>query len=409
MDHYLNYLKSSSKTIEIYDRLLLVVGRHGQGKTNFLKEINEGKYTCDSKPEKIFHFGIIPDHELTLKILNEAKINDDESLNQFIKEEFNSEVVNILQERINYNNLVQSQLDGNLSYKRLIILAILQRMKVSNSLILIDEPELLAHPVIRQELMVRIRELQQVGNILVVATNLDNVIADLLTDPLQIVRLDLINGVNRISQIEINKLEEKVKEFYRSNPKLLKRFSNANQFDYGLKEIVENNYRSYLAASLRDHFFDILFSKVAIIGEGASEGILFDYVETYLHPNWIRDKQVTFINCLGKSTMPLYFLFLEELGLKIICMHDYDNDTNPVHVAYSKALKAHENNDPKHFKEMVIDPDLEGILEINPEYKLESIEKPVNIYINTFVSGKASGKVIELTKNWESIIKKMEQ
>ena len=81
--------------------------------------------------------------------------------------------------------------------------------------------------------------------------------------------------------------------------------------------------------------------------------------------------------------MPLYFIFLNNIGVKTFVIYDYDNDNNPVHVAYREAFNRYFHDHKDIFRCYYLKPDLEGFLNIGE--RVESIIKPVNIYNYTFM------------------------
>jgi hypothetical protein len=58
---------------------------------------------------------------------------------------------------------------------------------------------------------------------------------------------------------------------------------------------------------------------------------------------------------------------------------------------------------------MALNPDLEHVLDIVPDYKLLSIEKPVNIYHNTFATDNIKDKVSKLSDVIKVLFDKMEK
>ena len=84
------------------------------------------------------------------------------------------------------------------------------------------------------------------------------------------------------------------------------------------------------------------------------------------------------------------------MGIRVVCLFDADKDTNPVHVAYAKAFQRHEKEQNCLFAKMALEPDLEHVLQIVPDYKLLSFEKPVNIFQHTFATNYVKDKVLEL-------------
>ena len=147
----------------------------------------------------------------------------------------------------------------------------------------------------------------------------------------------------------------------------------------------------------------------SFLGEGSSEDVLFDYLDLVIHPEWMRDYRIQYMGCLGKNTMPFYFLFLNHLGIKTVCLYDADKNTNPVHASYAKAFAEYEKENGHLYAKMALNPDLEHVLDIVPDYKLLSIEKPVNIYHNTFATDNIKDKVSKLSDVIKVLFDKMEK
>ena len=225
------------------------------------------------------------------------------------------------------------------------------------------------------------------------ATNSETVVSKLFVDIEQIIRLE---ENNTIIQADAEVLIQSIKDFYNQDVYLLRRFSASNQLDEGLNNILNNYIRIYLSSVFTKQIFNIMHADCVILGEGSSEDVFFDYIDQIISPKWMRENRVHFMGCLGKSTMPFYFIFLNHLRIRVVSLFDADKDSNLVHDAYAKAFKKYENEQRKLFARLVLNPDLEHVLQIVPNYKLQSLEKPINIYYHTFVTNNVCAKVNEI-------------
>ena len=406
----------ATTNLQLYDGLLMLVGEHKVGKTALLNSINDGKY-------EMYLSENFTTYSLFLK--NQTQMNKDivkrvfsadeskweEELDGLLKETFSSQYYKSIKERISCISCLVIDSDIYvLSYQRLVMLALLTKLaKKEKMIILIDEPEQFAHPLLVREICVLFRRLLDLGNILIMSTNSEIIVNRLFTDVEQVARLETVDNMQIINQPKAEEIVKKVQNFYSSRPFLRHRFSNSKQVDYGLSNVVDNYTRIYLASVLRDEIFTIMFSKYMVLGEGSSEDVLFDYIEQVFHPDWSRDLMVNYLGCLGKGTMPFYFVFLNAIGIGTICMYDYDNDTNPVHVSYAEAFSEYEKENYYLFRKFVLEPDLERVLDIEPNYKLMPIEKPVNIFHETFITESVKAKVGEFVSLFESMIRDMER
>lgn len=402
-------IPSYDTKIRVVDHMALLVAENGNGKTALLNEIAHGTYKYSSQIDAVYHIGFEKNCSSAKELLIKARIRTEDELFNYIKPYTPEPVLRMLESRIQYEKLTSGVVDDGFAWRRMVLIALLRAWKHERYMLLIDEPELMTHPLMRAEMAAMLKQIRSEGNPVIIATNLDNIVEDLVSSPEQIVRLETVDQKVRINQINLDSLEQKVKDFYHSDVMLMRRFSGEKQTYNGLKNVVEQNYANYIASTLKKDLFDISFARNIVMGEGASEGVLFDYAKDGLYPEWIRKHRVTFISCLGKATMPLFFLFFNELGIPVVCMTDYDNSTNRVHNAYRNAFNRYEKEHPSLFRHMELNPDLEGHLKIDPPYKLEPIEKPVNVYVNTYATGKATNDVLGLMRDWFMMIEEMEK
>ena len=378
------------KTLPIYEGLLLVVGKNQIGKTAFLNMLKHGNAKI-SGIRTMFSFMIPQDENLKKEIISDKQSYEDllSELSGFCKEQAEKHVPT-------YEAFLNGGFDQSFSTQRYMMLRKLRATDLENTAIVIDEPELFMHPLMKREMVALVKELQKKGACVVVATNDACVASDLLEDVQQVVRMDKKDGKALMTQIDISELTGKLQEFYRQDPYLLRRFSSHKHTDTTMEKMVNEYGRNFLSSVMKPRIFDVMFSNVMVLGEGSSESVFFDYLEQELHADWTREEHVHFMSCLGKSSMPFYFIFFGMLGIRTILMYDFDNDTNPVHVAYDKAFKAYEDAHPGMFAAFAMVPDLEHVLSIQPPYKLASMEKPVNVYQHSFVSDRIYEKAEEV-------------
>jgi len=406
--------KKTQASIRIHDGLLLVMGAHGAGKTTLLNSIDNHNYALNITEEYNIYSLFLNDQaqrnkHLVSKVFSGAEEEWEEQLDKLLKETFSKYHYDNIKEKIPCLSCILYDSDMYaIPYQRLVILVLLKELaKKEKLMILVDEPEQFAHPLLIREICALLKEIQMMGNVLIMSTNSQIVVQKLFTDIEQVLRLERGTKNSIITQPNADEIVKSVKQFYIDNPMLLRRFSNSKQIDIGIKNIVDNYIRTYLSSVLRAEIFNIIFSKYIILGEGSSEDVLFDYIEQVLHPDWTRDKMVNYIGCMGKSSMPFHFIFLNSMGIGTICMYDYDNDTNEVHRGYAEAFRKYEVNN-KLYHKFVLQPDLEQVLRIEPEYKLMPIEKPVNVFHETFVTQNVREKVEEIMHIFESMINEME-
>lgn len=409
MMHTTNVLSVKDCPIRMYDRLLLVVGNHGAGKTQFLLELSNHQYQLHSDVAYQPLCCLIHHSTDTVQWVLNQVFNDEtqweKEYQKFLYTHFDQEEVSwILQKAGTVSDFLDTSIVQNLPIQRWILMRML--LEITNLqplMIIMDEPELFAHPQLVREFCVLLNQLRQQGHMIIVATNSETVVADLFEDIEQVVRLEK----GKMIQANAQEIEQKIWKFYHQDTMLERRFSEAKQVDVGLNNVLENYIRIYLSSVFRNSMFTMMHSDYVLLGEGSSEDILFDYIDQILHPEWVRKYRVKYTGCLGKSTMPFYFIFLNALGIGTVCIHDYDNDTNPVHVAYAKAFQTYEKENPSLFKRLILNPDLEHVLQICPDYKLLPMEKPINVFQETFVTNHVKDKVEELTNLMKIMIEEM--
>ena len=389
MNGRVEYLIVNGAKVRINDGLLLVVGNHGVGKTEFLHKIIGGEYFVEGNQNlKIVPMLLTQNHdECPLCEGNHQEYVD------FVNAHFDKRLAEMLLQRVpTIEDLHAHEVNHTFIYRRILLTSLLLETK-ERMLVVFDEPELGAHLLMIRELCVLIRQLQEMGHIVVVATNSETVVSRLFEDIEQVVRLE---KNQKFIQPNADVLEKEIREFYHQDEYLVRKFSDSKKQESGLCNVLENYIRIYLSSIFRNSIFMIMHSDGVILGEGSSEDVLFDYIDQVLHPKWMRENRIYYLGCLGKSTMPFYFLFLNHVGIRTVCLFDTDKETNPVHQAYAKAFQYREKNYEHMFSKLALSPDLEHVLQIDPDYKMASFEKPVHIFQHTFETDQVKDKVIEL-------------
>ncbi|MBQ9036525.1 MAG: hypothetical protein IJ115_03605 [Erysipelotrichaceae bacterium] len=419
-----NYKNISNLELSVPDsNRFILLGANGVGKTNTLEAIYYGKcsfsdvkdnyadrflLTMDFQPKADYYY---PNKDLIRELFpmdDESNLN--EMLMQFLQESYDEMKMPLMKKLIsdalasmNYARINKRFDASPLAITRLVILnRIYQRAKQRNEryIILIDDPELYAHPLLMDEITTIILKLEETGSLVVVSTHSNHIISRLFVSFDEIVKLEKDENNALVAKtIDIDLVMKNIRDFYQSDENLTHNFSRPTHPDTGIQKLLEHDLEGYLITAFRDHIIQALFYKVMILGEGASEDVLFDYIENMVHPNWASEYRVGFISCLGKSTLPLYFIFLNTIGVKTFVIYDYDNDNNPVHVAYREGFDRYYKENRKLFHSYYLKPNLEGYLNINQ--KVESIMKPINIYNYTYIQrdkNKALGDLINIMK-----------
>ena len=163
MNNRVEALHTNDKIIRIHDGLLIAVGNHGVGKTNFLTSIVDG--TCKIISDKTYRIAPLLlssyDKGVFIKLLD--TIDD---FSSFINNE--NDIVNkemILQRIPTKEMLLSNQSPYFLAYRRLVFLQLLLKSEEKYAIV-IDEPELFAHPLIVRDICSILLQLQKNGNYL---------------------------------------------------------------------------------------------------------------------------------------------------------------------------------------------------------------------------------------------------
>ena len=115
------------------------------------------------------------------------------------------------------------------------------------------------------------------------------------------------------------------------------------------------------------------------------------------------------MNCMGKSTMPLYFVFLNYLNVRTLVIYDLDNTNNLVHAAYRKCFDDYHFEHPSLFASYYLSPDLERYLDIDNGQRIRSLVKPLNVFNYTYMQEEVNPRVNELVDIMELNIQRMKE
>lgn len=428
IDEYKN-LKQLTIPVPASHRMILL-GKNGVGKTNTLEaiyfhkcrfedtdETYDGQYLLSldilSNPQAYY-----PNQEFISMLFDHTSEADmQQALLAFLEE------TSVQTKRPLMRKLLQDALDSLhyaainkrfdpsvLAITRLVILNKIYQTAIAEKhkfIILLDSPELFAHPLLMDEIATVLQRLQQAGCLIIVTTHSEQFVSRLFTSFSEIIRLDKdARGLVTIKTVDMEKVSREIRAFYDQDEYLKHSFSRSTHYDTGMLKLLEHNIEGYLITAFRDFIINAFFSEVVILGEGASENVLFDYIDNELHPNWVSEFQVGFMTCMGKSTMPLYFIFLNSLGIRTFVLYDRDNTGNPVHQAYQEAFDRYHRTHKKLFRSWWLEPDLEGYLNIDQE-RTESIIKPVHIYNSTFLAQGENHALTRLLEIMEDNIRKL--
>ena len=403
-----NYKNINNVTINIPEsNRLILLGANGVGKTNVLEAIYYEKCSfldCDTEYSDRFMLSLqlqrnmdyyYPNADLIREFFSFNNESDQisilmnylENVYDTVKMPLMKKLIDNALDSFRYARLNRKFDPSPLAITRLIVLnRIYERARQLNQkyIVLMDTPELYAHPLLMEELATCLLKLEQIGCMVLVSTHNEQIVSRLYNKYDEVVKLTKnAEGNVETMYIDMEKIKTEIRAFYDSDEYLTHNFSKSSRPDYGLLTLLDRDIEGYLLTAFRDRIIKAFFYGTIVLGEGASEDVLFDYIENKVHPTWAAEYQVGFMNCMGKSTMPLYFIFLNSLGVNTFVIYDYDNDNNPVHVAYREAFNRYYHDHKDIFRCYYLKPDLEGFLNIDE--RVESIIKPVNIYNYTFL------------------------
>ncbi|MBQ4251590.1 MAG: hypothetical protein II704_00935, partial [Erysipelotrichaceae bacterium] len=105
----------------------------------------------------------------------------------------------------------------------------------------------------------------------------------------------------------------------------------------------------------------------------------------------------------GKSTLPLYFIFMNAMGVSTFVIYDYDNSQNAVHNAYRETFELYHRENRSLYREYYLKPDLEGFLNVKGTEgkRIDSLLKPLYIFDYTFLNDGNTARIEELMQIME--------
>ncbi len=322
------------------------------------------------------------------KIADEINLKMQEDFSYII----NDEVSNMQVSPVNMQNMIELiqpyfMIDGQnvgtnigSGKKRQAIYRMLSRLTMQESnekyIILIDEPELHAHPSLVRKFCSELKNLAKAGHLVIVTTHSERVIEYIYTNISQIAKLKkTAHNATEAIQINLDEYMKLVKEYYL--------FANImklpnGKYNNSLENILHKNLYEFSKSILRERTFKMLFADVLVLGEGVSEEILFDYMFTNTFCEYFYVNNVDYLSVFGKFYMPFYFILANLYKIKCVCMYDVDNLENIAHKAYHESFLEYESNYKELFSAFPLVKDLEEELKIAmPSHR---IEKPLNIF-----------------------------
>ncbi|MFV0499574.1 MAG: ATP-dependent nuclease [Bacilli bacterium] len=417
-----NFRNIDNCCFNIIDNRLILVGKNGVGKSNVLSAIYKGKYTFSKARE----------YEDVLYIDPELSIDDDEVFEkdsifiQLISIIYNTdddqtrykyllEEINDLLQPHNYSaNIEINKLEDNYKsvfykycnklasgLKRDLLYKFLYKIATSNNdkkiIILIDSPEVYAHPSMIRSMCNELKFLAEKGHLVIVSTHNAKVVETLSTDIRQISKLTLSDYKLKSYQIDIDNYTSKLRKFYDSKNIFYLPNGRVNE---ALVHIVKNNLESFCKSFLRESVLKILFTDYVLLGEGSSEEVLFHYIFTrmdYRTIKYFSDYNIDYVTGFGKFYMPFYFILANLYNIKVICVYDVDKLENKSHRAFYNAFSYYELNNKDVFTTIKMDPDLENELKIIQSK--HRVEKPLNIFNEVFYRNNNVNNIVIKIKN----------
>ncbi len=396
---------------EIVDNTLVLVGKNGVGKSNVLEAIKASHYTIsdfDKFTDIVYVSGvdtiddgssleknrvftqlidILYEEDNKYKMLYEEVKDILETTNEYEREKAEISKADFL--------LCCSKLASGI--KRKLIYRLLYKIATTHPnrklAILIDSPELYAHPSMIRALCNELKFLSERGHLVVVSTHDAKVVETLTTNLRQIAKLTLEDSEVKSYQIDIEEYKKKLYSFYESKNIFYLPNGKMNE---ALVHIVKSNLDSFCKSFLREGVLRILFADYILLGEGSSEEVLFNYIFTRMDYNTVMNfskYNIDYATGFGKFYLPFYFILANLYNVKVICIFDIDNLDNKSHKAFYNAFSYYEINNKDLFATIMLDPDLEHELEI--KQSRHRVEKPLHIFNEVFYKQNKVGKIVD--------------
>ncbi len=413
---------------EIIDNRLILVGKNSVGKSNIIDAIQNKNFSLNSNIE----------YSDTIYISAEHSIDNDAS---FEEDSVYLKLANMLDDSLSMQSqyaMLVKELDivvaendylnkkGVIKYrtgnskddfhrccsklasgvKRELLYRLMYRVAIEavdkKMIILIDSPELYAHPSLARMLCNELKFLSDRGHLVVVSTHSANVVETLTTDIRQIAKLTIDNGFVQSYQVDLDDYTSRIKEFYQTK----NIFSLPNgRANLALSHIVKDNLESFCKSFLRASVLKILFADYVLLGEGSSEEVLFNYIFTRMDFDLsykLSKMNVDYVTGFGKFYLPFYFILANLYGVKVLCMFDVDNLENKSHKAFYNAFSYYEINNKEQFATIMLDPDLESELDIIQSK--HRVEKPLHIFNEVVYKNNNVAKIVEKIENALNIL-----
>lgn len=234
------------------------------------------------------------------------------------------------------------------------------------NLLLFEEPEAFLHPTQQENLNLSLKKLSESTQI-ILTTHSPVFVSRNIQDLDSIIKLNKPKNQSTIHFIS----NSKVKELFNENTGLSK-FLEGQEINESEKMYEESFRYSLWLDSERSSSF---FSKQVIICEGATEKAFFDLL---INTNWteFKDKQVYFLDCLGKFNIHRFMNIFGALGIKHSILFDSDGNRGK-HEKINEFINLNKNA-YTHKIEM-FDEDLESFLGVEKAKRNDL--KPLNLIL----------------------------
>ena len=192
--------------------------------------------------------------------------------------------------------------------------------------LLIDEPESHLHPSLYVLISQTLKNISKRGIKVVIVTHSCEILKYFVENTNEIIRM------NNLSPQPL-----KETRYY---------YQLKNQFNiYTNKDLFMDSYNRvkdkldlYFNKIMLSQIYKSLFSDLVIIGEGIAEEEIFDmYINEYTSDYY--NFNVSYIIAHGKELMTWYSKIFNELGIKVICIFDQDNEDSIKHKTINDTIK----------------------------------------------------------------------
>ncbi len=399
-----NYKNIFNQKFSIVENKLILVGKNGIGKTNVLEAIDKEQFRligAKTTYEDIFYI------KGELYVSEEIVKKDNSDFVKMFELAFNRQLNNIddaylvLEEqncKIDKTNICtddtifyESQLGTG--FKRQVINEMIKKLGKLKSnkkyIIMMDCPETHAHPSMIRMICNELSLLAKQGHLVVIATHHSEVVEYFYDDISQIARLSFSDKLE-VRQLNLKDYTAKIRNYY--NTKNIYKLPNGKSNE-ALASIVKHDLDAFCKSILQGKTFKILFADILLIGEGASEDILFDYIFTRNTSNKLITHNVDYFTSFGKFYLPFFFILANMYDVKVICLFDVDKVENKSHKAFNGSFKKYERENKNAFYALEMVPDLES--ELGIEMARHRVEKPLYIYNALYKTNSEVCKIVE--------------